>query len=98
MVTHLKNRENSAEKADTHDLDEQLEDSELNDVKGVFWQRYKVRYPPETYPAASLISRVSRETSKRMLMVACLWTAKNLTHQLTTKSKRQRVGTNLYTE
>ena len=51
------------------DLDSILGDSELRDVKTAFWQRCKLRFPAEGHPSDMVVSRVSRELSKRMLCV-----------------------------
>ena len=91
-------READRSKVETADLDDMLDDSQLNDVKQAFWRRYKVRYPPEVMPADALVSRCSREMSKRMLMVFNVNGVKNLMHQVTTSKKRKKLGTDLYTE
>ena len=91
-------READRNKVDTADLDDMLDDTQLNDVKQSFWRRYKVRYPPEVMPADSLVSRCSREMSKRMLMVYNVNGVKNLMHQITTSKKRKKLGTDLYIE
>ena len=51
------------------DLDSILGDSELRDAKTAFWQRYKLRFSAEVHPSDMVVSRVSRELSKRMLCV-----------------------------
>ncbi|CAE7261257.1 unnamed protein product, partial [Symbiodinium necroappetens] len=55
------------------DLDTMLEDVELRDVKQAFWKRCRMRFPAEVHPADSLLSRVSRELSKRMRCVFAAW-------------------------
>ena len=55
------------------DLDTMLEDAELRDVKQAFWKRCRMRFPAEVHPADSLLSRVSRELSARMLCVYAVW-------------------------
>ena len=77
------------------DLDSLLEVSELRDVKVAFWKRYHMRYPSEMHPADSLLSRLSRELSKRML---CVWKVRSLHFQLTTVQKKRKLGDNLFTE
>ena len=91
-------RETDKSKVDTADLDDMLDDSQLNDAKQSFWKRYKARYPPEIMPADSLVSRCSREMSKRMLMVYNVNGVKNLMHQITPSRKRKKLGTDLFTE
>ena len=50
-------------------LDSLLEDSELRDVKTQFCKRYRLRFPADAHPSDAVVSRVSRELSKRMLCV-----------------------------
>ena len=52
------------------DLDSLLEESELRDAKQAFWRRYRLRFPAEVHPGDAVVSRVSRELSKRMLAFA----------------------------
>ena len=80
------------------DLDTMLEDGELRDVKQAFWKRYRQRFPAEVHPADSLLSRVSRELSKRMLCVFAIWKVRSLYFQLTTVQRKRKLGDNLYTE
>ena len=80
------------------DLDDMLDDKALVDAKNAFWKRHKLRFPPEIMPADSLVSRCSREMSKRMLMVFNVHSAKNLKYQVTTSKKRKRLAADLYTE
>ena len=75
-----------------------LEDAELRDVKQAFWKRYCLRFPAEVHPADSLLSRVSRELSKRMLCVFAFWKVCSLYFQLTTVQRKRKLGDNLYTE
>ena len=80
------------------DLDSLLEDSELRDVKVAFWKRYHMRDLSEMHPADSLLSRLSRELSKRMLCVYDVWKVRSLHFQLTTVQKKRKLGDNLFTE
>ena len=80
------------------DLDDMLDDKALVDAKSAFWKRHKLRFPPEIMPADSLVSRCSREMSKRMLMVFNVHSAKNLKYQVTTSRKRKHLAADLYTE
>ena len=73
------------------DLDSLLEESELRDAKQAFWRRYRLRFPAEVHPSDAVVSRVSRELSKRML---CLF----LQFQLGTSQKKRRLGDGLFTE
>ncbi|CAE7301108.1 unnamed protein product [Symbiodinium sp. KB8] len=52
----------------------------------------------EVHPADSLLSRVSRELSKRMLCVFAFWKVCSLYFQLTTVQRKRKLGDNLYTE
>ena len=91
-------RESDKSKVDTADLDDMLDDVQLNDAKHSFWRRYKMRYPPELMPSDSLVSRCSREMSKRLLMVYNVNGVKNLMHQITSSKKRKKLGTDLFIE
>ena len=75
-----------------------LGDSELRDAKTCFWQRYRMRFPSEVHPSDAVLSRVSRELSKRMLCVYDVWRVRSLQHQLTTVRKKRKLGDNLYTD
>ena len=70
-------------------LEEMLTPDELNNVKTRFWKRHKLHNPPETMPADSLISRCSKELTKRMLDVVPVSTVKTLMHQVTHSKKRR---------
>ncbi len=82
---------------DTADLDDLLNESELRALKLAFWRRYKIRYPADRTPADSFVSRLSREMSRRFLMVYSVSLARTLEHQVTTARKRRKVGEGLYT-
>ena len=82
----------------TNDLDELLDSDELNDRKKAFWLRYHVSYPLEIQPGDQLISRVTRELAKFMLVVANLWLVRNMLHQIMTTRKRKHVAGDLYTD
>ena len=71
-------RESDKSKVDVAELDDLLVDEQLQDAKKLFWWRHKLRFPAEIMPADTLISRVSREMSKRMLMVFNLYLVKTL--------------------
>ena len=80
----------------TADLDDLLDEASLRSVKVSFWARYKDKFPPEVMPADSLVSRCSREMSRRMLMVFPVWSSKNLEHQLSSSQKRRKIADGLY--
>ena len=44
-----------------------LSQPELDDISKRLWSRYKISFPPEVEPADTVISRVSREISERLL-------------------------------
>ncbi len=94
---HGLTREGDRARQDIVDLDDLLDESELRDLKVAFWNRYKTRYPADRTPADSLVSRLAREMSRRMLMVYNVSMVKTLEHQTTSASKRRRVGEGLYT-
>ena len=82
----------------TNDLDELLDSDELNDRKKAFWLRYHTSFPLEVQPGDQLISRVSREIAKFMLIVANFWLVRNMLHQIMTTRKRKHVAGDLYTD
>ena len=55
------------------DLDSLLEESELRDAKQAFWRRYRLRFPAKVRPSDAVVSRVSRELSRRMLCLFNVW-------------------------
>ena len=95
---YFSNFEQDRSKVQTSDLDSLLDDAELRTAKQAFWIRYKVRYPTELYFGDSTVSRVTRELTKRMLCVTSVWKVKSLQWQLTTTSKKRKLGEGLYTE
>ena len=82
----------------TGDLDELLDSDELGDRKKQFWHRYHLAYPLEIQPGDQLVSRVAREMSKLMLIVANLWLVRNMLHQITSTKKRKHLVGDLYTD
>ena len=80
------------------DLDSLLEESELRDAKQAFWRRYRLRFPAEVHPSDAVVSRVSRELSKRMLCLFNIWKVRSLQFQLGTSLKKRRLGDGLFTE
>ena len=85
-------------KVATSDLDTMLGDGELRDVKTAFWQRYRMRFPPDIHPADATLSRVSRELTKRMLCVFNVGKVKTLQYQLHTTQKKRKLADNLWME
>ena len=81
------------------ELEDMLQSDDLEGRKKAFWTRYKSDFANEEYPADQLISRVARETQKRMLLVYDIALVKNLLFQITThKKKKQAVpGADLWT-
>ena len=80
------------------DLDSLLEESELRDAKQAFWRRYRLRFPAEVHPSDAVVSRVSRELSKRVLCLFNVWKVRSLQFQLGTSQKKRRLGDGLFTE
>ena len=91
-------REQDRSRVDTADLDDPLDEGELRDVKVLFWRRYRQRFPPDVCPSDALVSRMSREVRKRMLMVYPIWKVRNLTCQVQSGKKRKKVGEGFFTE
>ena len=52
---------------DEVDLDGLLPQPELDDIAKRFWLRYKLTWPPEIAPSDMLISRLVKESAKKML-------------------------------
>ena len=75
-----------------------LEDSELRDVKTQFWKRYRLRFPADVRPSDSVVSRVSRELSKRMLCVFSVWKVRSLQFQMGSSQRKRKLGEGLFTE
>ena len=99
---HFKTAEQDRSKVSTTDLDSMLADTELRDVKTEFWHRYKMGFPTEIHPADSVVSRVSREMSKRMLCVFSLPKIRSLQWQLHATQKKRKIadgpGGGIFTE
>ena len=57
-----------------------------------------MRFPAEVHPGDAVVSRVSRELSKRMLCVFDVWRVKSLQFQLTTVQRKRKLRDNLFTE
>ena len=77
---------------DETDLDTLLAQPVLDDIAARHWARYKQTWPPELAPADLLVSRISREISKRMLSVKEVFKVRTQAHQLRASRKRTRVG------
>ena len=80
------------------DLDSLLEESELRDAKQAFWRCNRLRFPTKVHPSDAVVSRVSRELSKRMLCLFNVWKVRSLQFQLGTSQKKRRLGDGLFTE
>ncbi len=94
---HALAREGARARQVTAELDDLLDESELRDLKLAFWRRYKTRYPADRTPAGSMLSRLSREMSRRLLMVYNVSLARTLEHQVPTARRRRKAGEGLYT-
>ena len=90
-------RERGNEEVETADLDEPLPSQDLKNLKRAHWKRYKQHYPAYIMCADQVVSRISRELSKRALQVQAMSAVRTLTHQVTTAKKKRKVGTDLYT-
>lgn len=75
-----------------------LGETQLSDTKQQFWHRYKMRFPPEVYPADTAISRGTREMQRRMLCVFNIGRVKTLQFQLTTSQRKRKLSENLFIE
>lgn len=83
---------------DEVDLDTPLPTDELKSMKEAFWQRYKLTFSAGVEPSDSLVSRVSRELSKRMLTVFPVLKVRTLTHQVLQEKKRTKIADKLSIE
>jgi len=77
---------------DDHDLDTLLPAPDLTDIKTMFYNRYKLRFPVHVEPRDQLVSRLAREVSRRQLGVFSVWKVRTLVHQLKAPCKRQRLS------
>ena len=73
---------------DDVDMDQLLTQQELDDAADKFYRRYKISYPPAIMPSDQLISRVSKEVSKRALSMRDLWKNKSQAQMLKATRKR----------
>ena len=80
------------------DLDDLLADAKLVELHDNHWNRNHASFPTGRMPSDALISRLFREITKRQLSVYDLWGVRNRHHQITTSSRKEKVGVNLWTE
>ena len=80
---------------DDNDLDKELPEKELGDLKAAFHARYKVKYGIQIEPGDQLVSRLSRELTRRQLQVHAVFKVRSLVHQLKAPRKRQKIGEGL---
>jgi len=80
------------------DLDDLLADAKLAELHDNHWIRNHASFPTSRMPSDALISRLHREITKRQLSVYDLWGVRNRHHQITTSSRKESVGINLWTE
>jgi len=80
------------------DLDDLLADVKLVELHDNHWKRNHASFPTGRMPSDALISRLHREITKRQLSVYDLWGVRNRHHQITTSSKKEILGINLWTE
>ena len=77
---------------DDVELDDLLPQRELDDMGAKHYARYRMSWPPEIMPSDQLISRVSKEMTKRLLGVTSIWKVKTQAMQLKSVRKRTKVG------
>ena len=64
----------------------------LDELKINLWNRHKMFWRPETFPADSLVGKLHRQIDKRTLTVFPLGSVKTLAHQASNPPKRRRVS------
>jgi len=79
-------------RSDDVDLDELLTQTELETLADAFWNRYRVKLPPALAPCDALVSRVSKELSKRLLTLRDVWKTRSLSQQQRSSHKRMRIA------
>ena len=77
--------------ADEQDLDTMLSQQELDSLDAKFFQRYKMTWPPEFAPGDLLVSRISKELSKRLLSVREVFKVRNQAMQNRATTKKARM-------
>ena len=76
---------------DEQDLDSMLSQLGLDNLDAKFFQRYKMTWPPEIAPGDLLVSRISKELSKRLLSVREVFKVRTQAMQGRTAAKRARM-------
>ena len=66
---------------DESDLDALLDQAALDNLQDEFFARYKMSYLPEVDPSEALISRLSKEMSKRILTHKDVFKTRSRAHQ-----------------
>ena len=69
------------------DLDKMLSRSEMDNLEDLFWTRYKLRFAADMDPSDSLVSRLSREITRRVLTVHCPLKVRTVASQLRSERK-----------
>ena len=73
--------------------------SESREIGDQFWTRYKVSYPPHLEPADAGVSRLSREITKKLLIVRDVNKWRTMLHQVHARrndaAARRRCGDKL---
>ena len=77
---------------DEADMDTMLPQTELDDMSKKHYVRYEMTWPPEVAPGDMLVSRISKELTKRLLGVADVWKIKTQAMQLKATRKKTKVG------
>ena len=77
------------------DLDDPIPQEDLDQLCSSSWRRHRCRSPPGVEPADSLISRLYKEMTKRVLQVKCVWSTKTRKHNIKGTLKKQKIGDKL---
>jgi len=79
-------------RSDDVNFDELLTQTELEILADAFWNRYKSKLPPALASCDVLVSRVSKELSKRLLTLRDVWKTLSLLQQQRSSHKRMRIA------
>ena len=83
------------ERFDDVDMDELLRQEDLVNLANCFWTRYHTRWPISVMPYDALVSRVSKELSKRLLTLRDIWKSRSQAQQQKTVHKRTKIAEGL---
>ena len=68
----------SREESDFYEL---LSSKDFEDIHDAYYMRYKSTYSPEVDPADTLVSRIRKELTKRVLTHRNVWAVRTKAHQ-----------------